>query len=131
MCNAVVDQVQPKAPDVVVAPKERTIINPEDAKRIIVDTRRRLRLMVEYYTTETDVGLPGEGAFIPERINEYLRSKIFFAKSTTEALMFAQRAVDKLHTHLMALWADKRIFGPNTQENVDSKVRKILLWAKR
>ena len=112
-------------------PPERGIIDPEQARAIIEDTRRRFDIMVDYYTTDEDVGMTGEDSFIPERIQEYLRLKAFMAGSVEEAHEVARRALSKLHIHLLALWANKRVSGPNTTENIQKRADKAEKWAVR
>ncbi len=122
-------QPPPSIPE--MEPPERSIIDPEQARVIIEDTRRRFDLMVDYYTTDEDVGMTGEDSFIPERIQEYLRLKAFMAGSVEEAREVARRALSKLHIHLLALWANKRISGPSTTENIQKRADKAEKWAVR
>lgn len=122
-------QPPPSTPE--MEPPERSIIDPEEARAIIEDTRRRFDIMVDYYTTDEDVGMTGEDSFIPERIQEYLRLKTFMAGSVEEAHEVARRALSKLHIHLLALWANKRVSGPNTTENIQKRADKAEKWAVR
>lgn len=115
----------------VKEPVEKTIIDPAVARVIVEDTRRRFGIMVDYYTSEDDVSATGEGEFIPERIQEYLRSKVYFSSTPEEARGYAKKALDKLHTHLLVLWADKRIAGPDTATNIEKRAKKAQKWAER
>lgn len=112
-------------------PVERPIIDPEEAKAIIDDTRRRFVILAKYYSTEDDVPPPGESNVIPERIQEFLRSKVFFASSPEDARKVAHQAIEKLHTHLLLLWGNKRISGPCTASNIEARARKAEKWAVR
>lgn len=119
---------EPTPPRIFV---EKTIIDPVQAKTIVDDTRQKFNLMVEYYTSADDVGMPGEGAFVPERVHEYLRSKVFFASTIEEARSYAKKSLDKLRIHLLVLWSSKRISGPNDDRNVENRARKADKWADR
>ena len=110
---------------------ERSIIDPVEAQTIIDDTRRRFGVMVDYYTDDEDAGLTGEEAFIPERIQEFLRLKVFMASSAEEAHEVSRKALSKLHIHLLVLWSSKRITGPSTTENIQKRAAKAEKWAAR
>lgn len=125
--TAEVPVVPPKPPE----PVEKSIIDPERARAIIEATRKRFGIMVDYYTSDEDAGLTGEESFIPERIQEFLRLKVFMAASVDEAHDFARKALDKLHSHLLLLWSNKRISGPNTARNLAQRVAKMEKWANR
>ena len=112
-------------------PVEKAIIDPEQARAILEDTRRRFGIMVDYYTTDEDVGLTGEGSFIPERIQEFLRLGVFMADSITAAREVARKALAKLQIHLLVLWSNKRISGPCTAENIQKRADKAEKWALR
>jgi hypothetical protein len=122
---------KPPAPPPVREAPERSIIDPTEAQAIIDDTRRRFNAMVDYYTSDEDVGLTGEESFIPERIQEFLRLKVFMASSVEEARQVARKALSKLHIHLLVLWTSKRITGPSTAENIQKRAAKAEKWAAR
>jgi len=113
----------PPPPIPIPEPVAKTIILPEEAKMIVEDTRRRLRIMVEYYNAGVEI--------IPERIQEYLRSRVFFASTTEEAKFHAARTIEKMLTHLMVLTKNKSIMGPNTAANIGEKIRKMESWATK
>lgn len=120
---------KPTAP--LPAPAEQSIVAPEEARAIIDDTRRRFARMVDYYTKEDDTPPAGDATFIPERIQEYLRGKVFMAATVDEAREHARRALDKLHSHLLMLWGRKRVTGPDTPSTIKKRAQKAEKWATR
>jgi hypothetical protein len=123
----------PKPEPTPVAKKvvERTIINPEEAKVIIEDTRRRFGIMIRYYDPEETTKTADSNSLIPERVQEFLRSRVFFASSAEEAQVVAKSALDKLHMHILRLWGSKKIAGPNTPTNIRVRADKMEKWAKK
>lgn len=130
--TAKVDTIpRPATPSASPEPAEQTIVAPEFAKTIIDDTRRRFQLMVDYYAKEGDTPPAGDRTFVPERIQDYLRGKVFMAASVEEARDASRRALDKLHVHLLGLWRHKRVSGPDTPQNIQKRAKRAEKWAKR
>lgn len=121
----------PKPAEPPPEPVEQNIVAPEEARAIIDDTRRRFAKMVDYYTKDGDVPPAGDASFIPERIQEYLRGKVFMAANVDEAREHARKALDKLHSHLLMLWSRKRVTGPDTPLTIKKRADKAQKWAKR
>jgi hypothetical protein len=113
----------------VQEPVERSIIDPEQAKAIIEDTRRRFGIMVGYYASGDD-GQVSAADLIPERIQEFLRSNVYLADSVETARTISLKALDKLETHLLTLWG-KKINGPRSSRNIQSRANKAKKWAIR
>ena len=111
--------------------KPPVCITPEQAQTIIDDARRRLHLMVAHYTWPRDQEKAGERAFIPERIQEYLRTKVCSSTSTQEAIEYAKKALSKLEIHLMGLWCHKYISGPADAKNIAKIAKQAEAWAKK
>lgn len=132
LASKAVATVAPEPPKAAVPePTEQTIIDPADARAVIEDTRRRFAIMVDYYTIAEDVSAPSETSFIPERIQEFLRSRVFMAPSVEAARAVGREALNKLHTHMLSLWANGRISGPSTIQNVAKRAAKAEKWAVR
>jgi hypothetical protein len=125
------EAAQRVAPPPPPEPVERTVVDAEVAKKLIAETRGKLKAMAEYYAVDEDEDevRTGEMALIPERIQEHLR-KVFFAKDLAEAQVMCRRALEREHIHLMKLWGDGRISGPATADNIDSRAKKAESLAK-
>jgi hypothetical protein len=125
----------PKPVEVPLAPlpepTERTIIEPDQARAIIEDTRRRFGVMCRYYDPEETTKTADASSLVPERVQEYLRAKVFFASTLEEAQGHVKRSLDMLHTSLLVAWGKKRISGPSTPANIAKRADKMLAWAVR
>jgi hypothetical protein len=104
---------------------ERPVIDIKEARTIIDDTRRRFDIMVRYYSCDNTETL------VPERIQEFLRSKVYLADTCEQANESARKALEKLHAHLLTLWAHKQITGPNDARNIGDRIRKMEKWVTR
>jgi hypothetical protein len=86
-------------------------------------------VMVRYYDPEETTKTVDKSTLIPERVQEYLRSKVFFASTVEEAQGVARRSLDMLHTSLLVAWGKKRIAGPLTSSNIAKRANKMDAWA--
>jgi hypothetical protein len=110
---------------------EKTIIGVGEAEQIIKDTRRRFDIMARYFDPEETTKLIDRASLIPERIQESLRSKIFFASDLEAAKAIAKSALDKLFIHMLKLQGSKKVSGPNTPTNIRIRADKMEKWAKK
>lgn len=89
---------------------------PSTVRRIYEGTKAQIERSVAHYGgTMKDV--------LETRHWEKLDS-ILDAQSREEALRIAEAAKEKVDTTLLSMWATKKIPGPNTPENLESKAKK-------
>lgn len=111
-----------------VVPK--TFIDVEIAKNIIGNTKLRMSKMVDYYSSDDEAGTTGEDALIPERIITFLDKSVKESENLKEAEYNSDRALQKLHIHLLKLWSDGSISGPNSERNIQNRVHKFRKMAE-
>lgn len=119
--------VVPVPAPVVVEPADLTIIDVERATAILQETRARCVQMAVYYAPDAEN--PQE--LVPERVQEFLRHRIYTARDESDARQVQRQALEKMHIHLLALWGRKAIAGPNTAQNLAKRAKKTMDYADK
>lgn len=101
-------------PEVVVEPVIGTTpISPREIADLRKQTAASLCEICDYY----------QGEEIPQRILDKV-DKLKEAKSREQAELWASKATSSMLIHMLALWANGKVFGPATEENIAKKIKR-------
>jgi hypothetical protein len=124
-------QVCVEVPKVELPPVDPvlSVINTELAQSIIDETRRAFDELIETYSPG-GLDKRGNKVEVPERVQDTLR-KVYRASNKEAADVIRARARELMFYHLLQLWAQKKIYGPNTVRNIETRAKSAESWADR